>query len=128
MITINRWFSWRDADVIETWPCSEALQREEEGRIQEMHANTDEKEVILWQNSILRNSERTAYFQQQEILVGGYLEPKIDNYINTNVKMLSSNATLNPNAASAKYMKTAVYTIGALAVDAATEIFDGGDE
>ena len=62
------------------------------------------------------------------INVAGVAEPYVDNFMNKNVKELSSNAAVNTNAKYAKYMKMGLYTLVGLGAQAVAQVVDGGKE
>jgi hypothetical protein len=70
---------------------------------------------------------RDAIIPAVTINMAGAVEPKLDNWLNAKVKILSSNAAINTNAKYAKYAKAGLYTGLGLVSQAAAMVIDGGD-
>jgi hypothetical protein len=75
----------------------------------------------------LKRFARDAVVPAVTINAAGFVEPKLDDFMNAKVKMLSSNSAINPNAKYAKYMKMLLYTGIGLAGQTAVEVVADGN-
>lgn len=72
---------------------------------------------------------RDAIVPAVTVNAAGFVEPKLDNFMNKKVKMLSSDATVNPTGAKyAKYLKMLLYTGVGLVSQAVVEVVADGNE
>jgi hypothetical protein len=96
--------------------------------VRQQKAQEAQEMMVIRMDFDLKRYARDAIVPAVTVNVAGAIEPTLDNWMNANVKMLSSNSAVNTNAKSAKYMKMALYTgLGLLAQGVVEVVADGNE-